>query len=168
MTNLQQQLAEQKFASQLSLVAYAGTAGKRQFAAVFSNTGPSSDAMPAWSGFERIDSPQWDLSAGPVTPPELPDLLLEYRTSLLRMQALSAEEVQQPKTRFERARSLFVTGQAEQALVELDWLKDNLPQPNATVLQFRTLALAQLGKADEAATAFAAYKLIAPSKSEED
>ena len=120
----------------------------------------------AWSGFERIESPQRDLSAGPVPPPELPDPLLEYRTSLLRMLTLSAEELQQPKTRFERARSLFQTGQAEQALVELDWLNEK--QPSATVLQFRTLALGQLGKADEAATAFAAYKLLAPSKSEED
>ncbi|MGV2340642.1 MAG UNVERIFIED_CONTAM: hypothetical protein LVR18_43875 [Planctomycetaceae bacterium] len=52
----------------------------------------------------------------------------------------------QPQTRFNRARALFQTDQAELAIVELDWLAENLSTPNADVLQFRTLTLAQLGR----------------------
>jgi len=84
---------------------------------------------------------------------------------LLRLLTRSEEELQQPQTRLDRAQALFQTDQAELAIVELDWLAENLSTPNASVLQFRTLTLAQLGRMEDAVAAFNAFQQTKPTAS---
>jgi hypothetical protein len=130
LTTLQQQLTKQKFAAQLSLQAYADAEGKERFAAVFSNDGPTSETLLVWPGFERIDSLQRDLTAKPVTVPELPDPLAAYRRQIHEIQAVPAEQREQ-QSRLDLASALLQIGQPEQALLKLNRQMGTCRQPTS-------------------------------------
>jgi formylglycine-generating enzyme required for sulfatase activity len=165
LSSAQTQLTKQKFAAQTVLTVHNDARGQRRYSGIFSNTGPSSDTLLAWPGFERLDSPQRDVSGGEPARAALQDPRATYRAQLLQLLTKSEEELQQPQTRFDRALALFQTDQAELAIVELDWLAENLSTPNASVLQFRALTLAQLGRVEDAVAAFNAFQQTKPTAS---
>ncbi|MFM7831927.1 MAG: hypothetical protein ACKPJD_09060, partial [Planctomycetaceae bacterium] len=107
---------------QMVLTVHSNARSQRRYSGIFSNTGPSSDTLPAWSGFERVDSPQRDVSGGGIGQPTLQDPRATSRAQLAQMLTRTPEELQQPQTRFDRAKTLFHTDQPELAIVELDWL----------------------------------------------
>ncbi|MFM7863660.1 MAG: hypothetical protein ACKPHU_05565, partial [Planctomycetaceae bacterium] len=73
LSTAQEKLTEQKFSSQMVLTVHSNARSQRRYSGIFSNTGPSSDTLPAWSGFERVDSPQRDVSGGGIGQPTLQD-----------------------------------------------------------------------------------------------
>ncbi len=88
----------------------------------------------------------------------LVDPLETFRKQLLAMSQLAALELDKPEFRMKRAIALYQVGNIESALGDLDWLLlhgKSLPLPE--ILQYRTLALARLGKADEARESLANY-----------
>jgi serine/threonine protein kinase/tetratricopeptide (TPR) repeat protein len=79
---------------------------------------------------------------------DLLDPLERFRNQLSQISQLAALE---PETRMKRAIARYQVGNIESSLEDLDWLLlhgESVPLPE--ILQYRTLALARLGKADEA------------------
>ena len=88
----------------------------------------------------------------------LVDPLEKFRKQLSAMSQLVASELDKPETRKERAIAHYQVGNIESALEDLDWLLlhgESVPLPE--ILQYRTLALARLGKAEEARESLAKY-----------
>ena len=94
-------------------------------------------------------------SAAPVN---LVDPLESFRKQLSAMSQLTALELDKPEARKTRAIARYQVGNIESALEDLDWLLlhgESVPLPE--ILQYRTLALSRLGKADEARESLTKY-----------
>jgi hypothetical protein len=74
LSQVQTKLKEENFGSQSTIHVHNAADGERRYSGVFSNVGPGSDLLPAWPGYERIDSPQRDISTGAESPesPRIP------------------------------------------------------------------------------------------------
>jgi len=84
----------------------------------------------------------------------LPDPVQKHRDSL----ANQATELENPEYREYRAIAYFQTGKLEEALQDLDVLVTaSSADRQPTILQYRTLTLARLGRGAEAHTSLAAY-----------
>ena len=85
-----------------------------------------------------------------------------YRQQLIYLENVSASEMEMPENRETRAIAYFYTGKTEEALKDLDSLLrysviDGIYlQP--TLLPYRSLALAKLGRADEARESLVTYQ----------
>jgi hypothetical protein len=79
LSRAQTKLTEQKFAAQTVLTVHNEARGQRLYSGIFSNTGPSSDTLLAWPGFDRLDSPQRDVSSGEPARAALQDPRATYR-----------------------------------------------------------------------------------------
>ncbi len=89
---------------------------------------------------------------------QLPDPLEIFRQDLASISQLSAEELDKPEVRKRRAIAYYQTGKVESALADLDWLMEHREdQSMEEILRYRTLALAGLGKAEEARESLAKY-----------
>ncbi len=81
----------------------------------------------------------------------LADPLVKYRKQLADLSKLAEEELDKPENRMARAVANYQVGNIEPALEDLDWLLTKANSETlANIIMFRTLALARLGKADEA------------------
>jgi formylglycine-generating enzyme required for sulfatase activity len=98
------QLSSQKFSSQLTLHIHHESSEPRLCTGIFSNVGPASDSLLAWTGFARIDSPQRDISAAvpEALPTDQPFAGLWFADPLLESQLVrgssQAEVLQQTKS----------------------------------------------------------------------
>ncbi|MEI8213100.1 MAG: protein kinase [Planctomycetota bacterium] len=93
-----------------------------------------------------------------TAPVNLVDPLETFRKQLLAMSQLAASELDKPEARRTRAIAHYQVGNIESALGDLDWLLlhgESVPLPE--ILQYRTLALARLDKADEARESLTKY-----------
>ena len=89
---------------------------------------------------------------------ELVDPLEIYRKQLAEMSQLATPELDKPETRKTRSIAHYQVGNIESAMEDLDWLLVHGESvPLSEILQYRTLALARLGKADEARESLAKY-----------
>ena len=156
--------ADPKF-SQLTVSVHNDSVDQRLYSAVFSTQGYPSEALASWPGHDRLDLVQRDVSSAAAGQPQLTDPRAGYRQQLEQIAALPADQREQPQIRLDRATALYQTDQLEAALSELEWLTANLPEPNATVLWYRSVALACLQRQDEAAKVFAEFQQTSPSAS---
>ena len=150
----QAQLAQQGFASQSTVSVRSDNASQRHYTAIISNQGAPSELRPAYSGFELVEQPQWDVAVAPAE--ELADPLNQYRQQMTEIEKLSPERLDDPQVREERATANFQLGNLDAALADLDYLIGK-EIATASVLRYRTLTLARLGKADEAKESLTKY-----------
>ncbi len=92
----------------------------------------------------------------PVTV-ELVDPLEKFRKQLSAMSQPAASELHKPKDRKTRAIAHYQVGNVESAMEDLDLLLHGESVPLPEILQYRTLALARVGKVDEARESLAKY-----------
>ncbi len=151
--------------SQLTVSVHTDGDGQRLYSGVFSTQGSVSETLASWPGHDRLDLVQKDVASAATGQPQLTDPRAGYRQQLEQISALPAERREQPQVRLIQATALYQTDQLEAALSELDWLTENLPTPNATVLQYRCVALARLQRKDDAAKVFAEFQQASPGVS---
>lgn len=151
--------------SQLTVSVHTDADGQPLYSGVFSTQGYVSETLASWPGHDRLDLVQKDVTSAATGQPQLTDPRAGYRQQLEQIAALPAELREQPQIRLIQANALYQTDQLEAALSELDWLTANLPTPNATVLQYRSVALARLQRQEAAAKVFAEFQQTSPSAS---
>ena len=89
---------------------------------------------------------------------EIPNPIEAYKQRLAELESGDAAELESPWTREERGIAYFQTGQPEKALVDFESLTKDAPaERQPTILQYLTLTLARLGRADEAKASLASY-----------
>ncbi len=144
---------------------------------------------------EVVGDRRWYVAKTDLVRPQ--DPRQRYRQTLERLAKLSADELDQPDIRLERAIAWYQTDQLEAALSEFDslagkltrlmraialyqtdrleaavsvfeLLADIFTEPNAEILQYRSLSLARLQRREEAARVFAEYRQTSPAASMED
>jgi formylglycine-generating enzyme required for sulfatase activity len=87
-----------------------------------------------------------------------PDPVEKYRQQLAALENMEASELEKPETRMERAIARYHVGNLEAALEDLNFLLASATgQTPSAVLQYRTLALARMGQADDARQSLAKY-----------
>ncbi len=87
------------------------------------------------------------------------DPIEKYRQQVIDLENVAAPEKENPTNRETRAIAYFHTKKTEQALKDLDrLLTDAAIDRQPTILQYRTLALAKLGRADEARESLVTYQ----------
>jgi formylglycine-generating enzyme required for sulfatase activity len=154
LTAAQAELTQQGFASQSTISVRTDSSGQRRYTAIWSNEGAPSEFRPAYAGFELVHRPQWDVAVAPAA--RLADPLETFRQQLTEIEKLPAEKQDDPQVREARAAAQYQLGHLEPALADLDFLISK-EIATASVLQYRTLALARLGKADEAEESLTKY-----------
>ena len=88
----------------------------------------------------------------------IPDPVEKYRQQLVELETIAAAELDKPELRMERAVAHFQTGNLDRALEDLTFLMEHEPgEALPTVLMYRTLTLARLGRADDARQSLARY-----------
>ena len=88
----------------------------------------------------------------------IPDPVEKYRQQLAGLENAAAAELDKPAVRMERAVAQFQTGNMDRALEDLTFLMEHEPgDALPTVLMYRTLTLARMGKADDARQSLARY-----------
>jgi formylglycine-generating enzyme required for sulfatase activity/serine/threonine protein kinase/tetratricopeptide (TPR) repeat protein len=117
--------------------------GVRHFSSLFSNQDTWSLLVPAYTGSERFDMPQWDVSVAAAS--KLADPLEKYRGQLTQIKRLSTEQQESLRILKTRAIASYQVGELESALADLDFLLEK-NMKEAEILQYRTLALARLGR----------------------
>ncbi|MEQ1827567.1 MAG: formylglycine-generating enzyme family protein, partial [Pirellula sp.] len=98
------------------------------------------------------------MRANSPAPVEMVDPLEKFRIQLSTMSQLAASELDNPEARKMRAIAHYQVGNIESALADLDWLLlhgESVPLPE--ILQYRTVALARLDKAEEARESLSKY-----------
>jgi len=154
LTAAQAQLTEQGFASQSTVTVRTDNVGQRHYTAIISNQGAPSELRPAYAGFELVHQPQWDVAVAP--PEKLADPLEQFRQQMTQIEKLPPEKQDDPQVREARAAANYQLGNLDAALADLDFLIGK-EISTASVLQYRTLTLARLGKADEAKESLTKY-----------
>ncbi len=101
-----------------------------------------------------------------TAPVDLVDPLKSFRNQLSTISQLSASDLDKPEARITRAIAHYQVGNMELALEDLDWLRlqgldwlllHGESVPLWKILQYRTLAIARLGNADEARESLTKY-----------
>ena len=141
------QFAEKGIPSQRTVSVRTNSKGERLYTGIWSNEGARSELRPAYAGFELVHQPQWDVAVSPAG--RLPDPLDRFRKQLASFEKPSVEKFDDPKLRELRATANYSIGNLDAALSDFDILIEK-DKNSATILQYRTLTLARLGKADEA------------------
>ena len=91
------------------------------------------------------------------------DPLLSYRKRLEQLSKLNASEVDNPIHRRARAIASYQVGDMDSSLTDIDWLLERTSGKNKTeLIQYKTLALARKGKADEAEEMLSKYCQLKP------
>ena len=129
--------------------------GQRHYTGLWSNQGAPSEIRPAYAGFELVEQPQWDVAVAPVA--KLADPLETFRQQLAQIEKLPAEKLDEPPVREARATAHYQLGNMEAALADLDFVVGQAFSLPSSVLQYRTLTLARLGRADEAKESLTKY-----------
>ncbi|HQZ66326.1 MAG TPA: SUMF1/EgtB/PvdO family nonheme iron enzyme, partial [Planctomycetaceae bacterium] len=150
----QTQLTQQGFASQSTISVRTDNDGQRHYTAIISNQGAPSELRPAYAGFELVHQPQWDVSVASAE--KLADPLDQFRQQLAQIEKLPPEKLDEPQIREIRAAAHYQLGKLDAALADLDFLIGK-EISTATVLQYRMLTLARLGKGDEANESLTKY-----------
>ena len=89
----------------------------------------------------------------------IPDPVEKYRQRLAALETSAAAELDKPEIRTERAVAHFQTGNMDRALEDLTFLMEHEPGAALpTVLMYRTLTLARMGRADDARQSLARYR----------
>ena len=148
------QLTEKGIQSQRTISVRTNSKGERLYTGIWSNEGAPSELRPAYAGFELVHQPQWDVAVAPAG--RLPDPLDTFRKQLASFEKLPAEKFDDPKLRELRATANYSIGNLDLALADLDILIEK-DKNSATILQYRTLTLARLGKAEEARASLDKY-----------
>jgi formylglycine-generating enzyme required for sulfatase activity len=154
--------------SQLTVSVHTDGNGQRLYSGVFSTQGSVSETLASCPGHDRLDLFQKDVASAATGQPQLTDPRDGYRQQPEQIGALPAERREQPQVRLIQATALYQTDQLEAALSELDWLTENLPTPNPTVLQYRSVALARLQRQEDAAKVLAELQQTSPGASLND
>ena len=88
----------------------------------------------------------------------IPDPVEKYRQQLAVLETAATAELDKPEIRMERAIAHFQTGNRDRALEDLTFVMEHEPgEALPTVLMYRTLTLARLGRADDARQSLARY-----------
>jgi formylglycine-generating enzyme required for sulfatase activity/tetratricopeptide (TPR) repeat protein len=153
---------EKGFPSQSTISVRTDANGQRRYAAIWSNQGAPSEVRPAYAGFELVEQPQWDVAVAPAE--KLADPLEPFRQQMAQIENLPAERLDEPEIRQIRAAAFYQLGNLEAALADFDFLISK-EIVTANVLQYRTLTLARLGKADEAKQSMTQFFAMNPSPS---
>ena len=146
LTVAQTQLTPQGFASQCTDSVRTDSDGQRHYTAIISNQGAPSELRSAHAGFELVEQPQWDVAVAHAE--KLADPLEQFRQQMAQIEKLPPEKQDDPQVREAWATTNYQLGNLDAALADLDFLISK-EMATATVLQYRTLTLARLGKADE-------------------
>lgn len=89
----------------------------------------------------------------------IPDPIEKYRHQLLALKNKATAELDQPQIRMERAIAYFETGNLERSLEDLTYLMEHVRgEALSTVMRYRTLTLARIGRADGARQSLATYR----------
>ena len=81
----------------------------------------------------------------------IPDPVEKYRQRLAALETAAAAELDKPEIRMERAIAFFQTETLDRALEDLAFLMEHEPgEALPTVLMYRTMTLARMGRADDA------------------
>jgi formylglycine-generating enzyme required for sulfatase activity len=155
----QNELSEQGFVSQTSIAVRADPDGQRRYTSIWSNQGAPSEFRSAYAGFELVELPQWDIAFAPAD--TIADPLEKFRRELAHLETQPAEQLIDPAVIESRAVAHYHIGNLEAALADLDSLVEKeITAPS--VLQYRTLTLARLQRADEANESLAKYLATKP------
>ncbi len=88
----------------------------------------------------------------------IPDPIEKYRQQLAALETAAAAELDKPEIRMERAIAFFQTETLDRALEDLAFLMEREPgEALPTVLMYRTMTLARMGRADDARQSLARY-----------
>ena len=169
LTDAQATFKQQGFTSQSTISVRTDASGQRHYSGIWSNQGALSEPRLAYAGFELVKQPQWDVAVAPAA--KLADPLESFRQQLAEIEKLPAEKLDDPPVRQTRAAAHYQLGNLEPALADLDFVVGqaaSLPPSEvsaeasrrsvmSTFLQYRTLTLARLGKADEAKEPLSKY-----------
>ncbi len=148
------QLMDNGIQSQRTIAVRVNSNGERFYSGIWSNQGAPSELREAYAGFELVDQPQWDVALAPAG--RLPDPLDIFRKQLAGLEKLTAEKFEDPKLRELRATANYRIGHLELALADLDILIGK-GRYSSEILQYRTLTLARLGRAEEAQASLEKY-----------
>ena len=148
LTDTQDSLAKEGFASQTTICVWTDRAGRRHYAGIWSSHGAPSELRSAYAGFELVHQPQWDVAVAPAAKVTLADPLVAYRQELVRIAAMSPAQLDQPQIRFLALRLQYQLDQLEPALADLDFLIEK-QAVSARCVQLRAWTLARLSKVDE-------------------
>ncbi len=86
------------------------------------------------------------------------DPLEKYRQQLVKLEKAGNSALEQPEIRLERATAYFQVGSLDRALEDLNFLVEiDSSEALSTALQYRTLTLARIGKADDARQSLVRY-----------
>ena len=149
-------LASEGFISQLAIGVWTDTMRERRYLGIWSTQGPPSEAFPAYTGFERLEQPQWDVAVASAN--RLPDPLDRFRKLAQEIANLPENARERPDVRLARAQALFHLGQMEEALLDLNLLAGEESIANRIdFLRYRAWTLARRGKAEDARSELAKY-----------
>ncbi len=134
----------------------------RHYCVIWSSQGEPYELNWCEEGFDLIYKPQFEVAWAP--PQRFPNPLEPYRASVAKFEALPEDKQVDPTVRNESlATAYYQIGKFEQALAEIDQLIEK-EKSSESVLLYRTLALARLGRAEEAREAV--EKFISATKTE--
>jgi len=159
----QTKLQKQNIVSQTALSVRTDPAGQRRYSALFSNLGTPTQLRAAYSGLTLGDELQWDIAVSAAE--KLADPLETFRQQLAQFEKLKPEKQDDPKVREARATAHYQLGNLDAAMSDLDFLVGQASSLPASVLQYRTLTLARLGKSDESKESLAKYLATNPPAS---
>jgi formylglycine-generating enzyme required for sulfatase activity/tetratricopeptide (TPR) repeat protein len=146
--------SEKGFPSQSTISVRSDSSSQRRYSGIWSSQGALSEFRPVYTGYELVHQPQWDVAVAPAE--KLADPLESFRQQMAQFEQLPAKKLNEPQTRETRAVAYYQLGNLEAALIDLDFLISK-EITTMQVLQYRTLTLARLGKADEAKESLTKY-----------
>ena len=163
LTAAQTELQKQNFVSQTAISVRTDAAGQRRYTALFSNLGTPTKLRTAYSGSTPGDELQWDIAVSAAE--KMADPLEPFRQQLAQIEKLPVEKLDDPQVREARAAAHYQLANLDAALVDLDFLVGQASSLPSSVLQYRTLTLARLGKSDEAKESLSKYLATNPPAS---
>ncbi len=159
----QTKLQKQNIVSQTAISVRTDAASQRRYTALFSNLGTPTKLTAAYSGLTLGDAFQRDIAVSAAE--KLPDPLEPFRQQLAQFEKLPPEKLDAPAVREARGTAHYQLGNLDAALGDLDFLVGQASSLPSSVLQYRTLTLALLGKSDEAKESLTKYLATNPPTS---